>query len=819
MPKNFDNIGCIFCGAEEKIYNELCHNCSAFLDVSGGFIGQKVGNDIELIQYVGRGFYGLTYKSVDQSGMELATKIIPKVLYDVNGKDFNVELSILGRLPNIANIPKFIRAGTEILKINGNSIEIYYIISEWVQGISLKQWLEDYEYTPYEIYQLGRDLLIALEAFNESGFWHNDLHEENILVHELSKSQMRSYGRDIQYIFKVVDIGSAKRILDYDIKEINDYDYIGSHIAWAIDTLNAKNLSLSKQDKYFINMLASFCSKLTDESSHIFFESPSFAIEELDGIWEKSHFTNPIYETKLSDPFDLINALDNPSPKLLKEMYSNTFEYFSRFTASENQSVILCGPRGCGKTMLLRILSYEAIFADFDPTTTTLHDHNNTIGLFISARKEIGNFLVSQRRPLWITNPRAIGYLFNSLIIIKLLDVILELIQREVISDRHFSPIVEFINKSYSLKKENIYTIKNALLNNLLFVKTGDANDVSKNFTEFNTAPAFLDELFNNIRGYVEALSSMTFVILLDDLSLPKIPIEILNSLAPYLFNPGASYKIRISGHSGGIISFGPKGEEFTEGRDFQEINLGYEYYRLSENYDLCLSGFNDILRKRFFLSINEEFTGIQNILGEYDDTKNFGEMIKQYARDKKLSKLNYKGSHVFIKLCSGDISNMLALLKHMYERSENHTTIAIADQNFVIRNYAKSQLKTLKNYKSDHVISLYDTAFNFGMLSRYKLLSNGSENLRIEIDTTGFDDDLLGAVRELLAFGIFISLGFSTNPDGKPVQKLLFRRILTPAFVNLPILVPGVSRDFRGCSSLGRDFEGVGSKRGRSPT
>ncbi len=270
---------------------------------------------------------------------------------------------------------------------------------------------------------------------------------------------------------------------------------------------------------------------------------------------------------------------------------------------------------------------------------------------------------------------------------------------------------------------------------------------------------------------------------MVDDLSLPRIPIKIQKAIIPAIFNTGASYKTRITAHSDGVVFQDYAEEVYNANRDFTAINLGYEYWELSNDYAICRDSFNDILNKRFRLSGRGDFIGLEKTLGLGDKLEDIGSEIRRLAEEKKLRTLNYHGSKVFIKLCSGDLSYLLDILGKMELSSNNKIPIHIRIQNKVIRNYARNELRSLQDIRSQYNCSLYDIAYYFGVWSKSQLLKNNKDYIRIEFPMQTLPEDLKGIARELLCYGVFVDGGFSNMNTGQPARKLLFRRIYTPAF------------------------------------
>lgn len=103
--------------------------------------------------------------------------------------------------------------------------------------------------------------------------------------------------------------------------------------------------------------------------------------------------------------------------------------------------------------------------------------------------------------------------------------------------------------------------------------------------------------------------------------------------------------------------------------------------------------------------------------------------------------------------------------------------------QNEIIRNYARNELRLLRDTKTDAVSSLYDVGLAFGVWSREQLIRKGKEHLRLDIEIYELSEPLSAAIRELLGYGLFIDGGYTNTSSGKIARLLLFRRIYTPAF------------------------------------
>lgn len=778
MKKDFEEIACIFCGWVNNTMADKCIHCTRPLHIEGQLINQDV-NAYKLIDYKARGFYGLTFKAVDGFSKEVAIKLMSKISYLRYEKDFKSEARLYAQLPDSASIVKYIGAGETVLSVDGNQVPFFYIVCEWVNGITLRDLLLQGDISPEDLIIAAKDLLSGLQELYDNNLWHNDLHGENILVSELTQAQMRLFARSKPRIYKIIDVGSMVYRNPSDVKVYNDMINVGMHLSQILKNLKTNVSEFQKEDQLLIDVIEEAFTRLMDELPSRSFTTPFEALDRIEELYTISRLGERIEIKKLDTPYGYINANDIPSPWLLKHMFSDKLNYFQDIMSADQQSLLITGPRGCGKTMILKNMRFTTLYDSQDKRNDEFIKQIPYVALFISARTNFGNYLVSYRPQEWINNNANINMYFNLLITIEAIDVLYRLSNDGFVSDSIVQIIIDFIREKFSIPFMNLLTAR-AKLTQLSKAIISD-KDVKPEIE--NSSPAYLHDFMQLFRSVIPAIREKDIFILVDDLSLPRVPHVIQKALIPSIFNTGASYKTRVTSHSDGIILQDSAGEVYSPNRDFREIMLGYAYWELSNNYEVCRDCFDDILKKRFTLAEREDYPGIEGLLGKGEDD-DIGRKIHRLKAQKKLRTLRYHGAKVFIKLCSGDISYPLDILGKMELRAHNNTIpIDITIQSDVIKNYARKELLTLQDIKAQYVPSLYAIAYYFGVLSKSKLYTMDADYLKIEVELENLSEELLTTLRELLCYGIFIDAGASNNSDGKLARKLFFRRIFTPAF------------------------------------
>jgi hypothetical protein len=303
--------------------------------------------------------------------------------------------------------------------------------------------------------------------------------------------------------------------------------------------------------------------------------------------------------------------------------------------------------------------------------------------------------------------------------------------------------------------------------------------------------PAFLSELCRVLKSTVKPFADKNIVFLLDDFSLPRVPREIQEILLSSVWNSGGGYSFRVSAHSESVVLRDRKGINYLPNREFTEINLGSSYVgNLDQGNQLSLikSSVDDILKRRFALSEKYRSFSLERALGVAKPSDVAGE-IRKRALEKKLQGLKYAGWETIIRLCSGDISYIIDVLRTILTDHTTNRPVSITVQNRAIRNYARQQLYRLKDY-SEPTCDLYEVALNFGKFSKFKLVGKlvGSEPrpaeyLRIEVETDRLSSGARDALSDLLRNGVFVDGGFSASSQGTPARRLILKKLFTPVF------------------------------------
>ncbi len=282
MLKNFDDISCILCGIKNTSKDKHCISCHRELDIYDSFVGLVVNNQYTLTEFKGRGFYGITFKALDSYDKSVALKLISERAYEINDKDFDDEARLYAQLPDSLSIVKYVSAGRTSLNYRGELFNFNYIISEWVDGIPIKDLFGVDDLCPEDFIIAARDLLTALQELYSRNLWHNDLHNENILVMHISPAQQRFLSRSSPRLFKIIDIGSMVYRNPSGTKALSDMMNVGSHLFQIINGIKPRITNYSKEDQFMLEILEDVCAQMMDENPSRNFSSPLEALDRID---------------------------------------------------------------------------------------------------------------------------------------------------------------------------------------------------------------------------------------------------------------------------------------------------------------------------------------------------------------------------------------------------------------------------------------------------------------------------------------------------------------------------------------------------------
>ncbi len=159
----------------------------------------------ELLEAVGRGAFGTVYKARDQQLQRIVAVKIPRsgVLATDADEDRFVR--------EACNVAQLRHPGIVAIHSVGRSDTFPYLVSEFVEGVTLSQFLTAKRFSANDAAKLVRDIAVALQHAHEQGVIHRDLKSSNIMLAPDGTPRIMDFG------FAKRDAGEITMTLDGQI--------------------------------------------------------------------------------------------------------------------------------------------------------------------------------------------------------------------------------------------------------------------------------------------------------------------------------------------------------------------------------------------------------------------------------------------------------------------------------------------------------------------------------------------------------------------------------------------------------------------------
>lgn len=780
--------------------------------------------DYKLEEEIGRGNIGVVYRAhhKDIEDLKAAIKIIPPE----NLKDgWEVELKKVGLLDNKSQVVQYKNHNAEIL----DGVPYICIFWQYVDGDNLEKYAEKYSdnITLTFVELLINQILDLFIAMKEKGIIHGDLHEGNILIEH---SQSQRYPGEAA--IKVTDfgIGGSRNRLEPK----NDY----AQLAFICHNLLEKYIEpyrLNGENRFVYDKLVEdFLPKKILEDNQIvgdFVREPRNLLTHLENIrndYRSEAASKPIF-LPLKHPFDYLSCEEmGNSFEAMQTLYSENFPGYN--TLLQKTNTILTGPRGCGKTTIFRNLSLKTQL--LGGKKGDIEDLDDYVGIYYHCSDLYFAFPYLTDN-ISETDRRIIIQFFNLAILCEVLDTVI-IAKNNLFSKTkrpsNFDELQEYIQKyfpSYRITQTGIpgldhmidfVNIKKEETKTLM--EMGKQDQLPKPFLPLD----FIRNICQILQRTLPWLKGRAIYIFLDDYSLPRISKSIQETLHDFILHRYSECFFKISTES--ITTFYPydsKGKLIEETREYDIIDLGAQFLSASdEAKNIFLKGvINNRLENT--KDIYYDYQNVETILGISNRAYN---QLARDIREKKAGKqVHYYGWDVIIDLCSGDIVNILRLIRDIITLSGgpekfselNGISIPIREdkQDRAIRetgNDFLSRIEAVPNIGED----LRKIADAFGTVANWYLRNRNSKNqaqnppwqaFRLEVrDTPYFEDSLLEEAKkkynidnnvtteklellykDLIRYGIFLRDIRGKGQRGTVIPRLYLRRLLIPTFLLTP--------------------------------
>jgi len=642
-----------------------------------------------------------TWKARDRYGVLFAIKLVPKSHYRSHSIEGEIQQTKdLG--PRFARVICYGELVPEDKALAMWAGQFYAIVVEWFDGVTFEEYCGAQPRLDREqFFLLAHDLCEALATLAGKNLCHNDLKGNNILI----TRERRGPRLTEEVVLKVIDSGSLKSIerrdsliggwkrdaqilaevpgiIDEKTRErinqlegwINwfsreDQEWVVSHMCRLVSLGRHSSHQLQASERQFFSELTPVLQRMVDPDRNMRTDRPSSMYDDLELLWKR--ITVPT-QTSLQTPFDFISAELIRNDKTLNELFSQECPWYQHCATTD--PIYLYGPRGCGKSTILRMLSLPALLQG--PKAKEAYMSRPYIGIYVSCSSELrSRFWLFPREKYPGIEVLAIRY-FIMLLSEAMLETFEYLRDGNVekflgasvgLTNDTARSICEAVCESFELPKASaklqgvswlsyaktqLFMSRQGIWKEILNSPGGSGKGVAN--------PALLFDLCKRLEECWPLLRQKHIAFLVDDYSNQRIPIELQRLLNQTIsFSKQGNPIFKVSSEYLGLDL-----EGIQEGREVVEVNVGLEYVNLTDSNRSAF--LEDVLDIRFRLC-NWNYKAA-DLLGKshLGPGAPMARAIRESSSGVGEGQFYYHGIDTIADVCSGDLATALDLVKQI---------------------------------------------------------------------------------------------------------------------------------------------------------
>ncbi len=795
MPK----LCCFTCPSEdysEKELEDICPKCKRAFGYPLFFPPKSV-RSYEIVKPLARGFYSATF--IVKSGpfdKNNVMKVIPKIIYDYFNKDFDAECDTHYKAAqNTDHIAQIENKFEAKLAFGDISLDCHIAILEHIKGCPLSEFLrKDLSNNPYVIGQLAIDLFKVIGELENRTKRHNDLHQGNIIIEELSEENRRSEVLYDRIKVKIIDLGSAADASKSDgNNRLGDRHWIAFHLSNLVDKLLMNpdntpdiNYRLAMVLEQHIQLLSPDPTSDRGSSTEEIIENIKSGINVISSPWKetlKLRRFNDAYNAQSLDPWFVPSLIVDRDDQWLQKI-------------SIQGPQMITGMRGCGKTMLLRALQFHARAAkrklENNPDIIKRIEEDSFVGLFVSC-KQLLNRPGIESNGLFLPFERL--FLFYAIESIKAVRHLKEL-DKSSIPPLYYIDLARIVKECLGgpddiLQVSSEYDLERKLTE--LTIRMGRL-DNEANY-KINPIEAFT-HLAKTISGFSKYWHTKQILFLLDDMSTRFLSIDTIATMSStFIFQvPECAFKITTEAQTFEEVLRSPGLIDSARiGRDYDVFDLGEEVYQKTRIQKTKREKHfvESILENRIAYYPKHPKANPVEILGN-TSLISIANKIASTSENSAKRKEIYYGITALSKVCVGDIGDVISIYELILrEAVGNSYPIDASIQNKAFLDFGSRRIYDLnrrKNELKDFAISFSEATHDLLMKSFKGIREGKTKRLRqysgiyIRI-TSGDTFQQFQKLRGLIDAGVFVFQGGSPRTktrDSDPVLqiKLTFRKL-----------------------------------------
>jgi serine/threonine protein kinase len=704
-----------------------------------------------LLSLLGPGKTAVAWKALDSKQREFAIKFALREDYHTHSLDAEIDRGskLSSRLvAKIAfvGIPRF--ASSE-----NDEADFYAIVVEWVDGPTLYDFLRDTSnrIDPETFIQFTRDLCEVLRVLRQHSLMHNDLHDRNIIINP----QRDNLTDEIEYRLVTIDTGQLKteekrrELIERwgeKISTLNsidrkpgdatsqtleqlrewvgyfsrtDQEWVIFHLCSLFNCLMATSHSTPKTIR-FLDELPDVLRLTIDPDPSRRIDDPVRIFREIESRWN----TSDLKTSGMQTPFDLPSAELIRSDRQLMDLFAE--EYPRLDECRSNSPVYIYGPRGCGKSTILRSLSLKAILESKEPLTEI--DKVQFTGVYVSCSSELrSRFWLMPGTDYDDLQTQIVAY-FNLLLCDELADTFDRILQWDKQSSSTTLTFgmtedlalqcCEVLKDRLDLPDRHARYFRTSRFGHLRFQIRQERDLVWRRILrreKTNELPnsQLIFDVSKDLERICPFLQHRRLAFLLDDYSNQRIPNHLQRKLNQSItFAKQGAPIFKVSSEYDGVDLQG-----IQEGREVREVNVGFEYVSLQTSRRW--SFLQSLLERRFaYLGTPVDILDVLPLSG-IQPAIDMAKAIKQASDTNK--RFYYHGLDTISDLCSGDFAMGLDLVRKIFENGRidwrNPAKVNAQAQHRAIQDYASREFEYIR-YRSDKGLLKYEIADRLCWLS-----------------------------------------------------------------------------------------------------